>query len=514
VALKSKMAEYLAPGVYIEETERGPRPIEGVPTSTTAFLGETLRGPVAPSRVTSFGDFVRMFGCTFADDKHLPDALSGFFANGGHEAYVCRIVGSDGSTATRAAGGLTIEAIGPGAWGNSVFVKLTDSTRQSADDDRPYGFRLQAALWTEPTPDDLYPDPFDPAQGPPQVAPIVEEFDNLVWDDPDSADFYLKRLEQNSALVTISPQSGPLEQQPAAPFAALTGGADGSWPSVENFRGDPSLQTGLAALQYDTYRDVALVAAPGATDDVVQALIEHCEQSRYRFAIVDAPPGQADAGALDPRAAWDSSYAAFYYPWIQVEDSRTGLPRLVPPSGYVAGIYARTDAERGVWKAPANETVNGAMGLEFDINDPTQDLLNPRGVNAIRQFPGRGIRVWGARTLSTNPLWKYVSVRRLFIFLERSIDQGTQWAVFEPNDEPLWERIKDDVRQFLRGLWRDGALMGATENQAFMIACDRSTMTQDDIVNGRLICEIGVAPLRPAEFIVFRIYQATADAHA
>jgi phage tail sheath protein FI len=152
------------------------------------------------------------------------------------------------------------------------------------------------------------------------------------------------------------------------------------------------------------------------------------------------------------------------------------------------------------------------MGLEYDINDRTQDILNPRGVNAIRQFPGRGIRVWGARTLATDPEWKYVSVRRLFIFLERSIDQGTRWTVFEPNDETLWERVKDTVRQFLRGLWRDGALMGTTENQAFMIACDRSTMTEDDILKGRLICEIGVAPLRPAEFVVFRLFQRTAEA--
>jgi len=275
---------------------------------------------------------------------------------------------------------------------------------------------------------------------------------------------------------------------------------------------DPALCTGLAALELDPYHDVALVVAPAATKDVLAAVIQHCEQSRFRFAVIDAAQGQFDTASLDPRADWDTSYAAFYYPWIRTPDPESGVSRLVPPSGHVAGIYARTDTERGVWKAPANEIVRGATDLEFTVDDQAQDVLNPRGVNAIRQFPGRGIRVWGARTLSTNSLWKYVSVRRLFIFLERSIYEGTQWVVFEPNDERLWERVKDTIRLFLRIQWRNGALFGATENEAFFIACDRSTMSQDDISNGRLICEIGIAPVRPAEFVVFRIFQYTAEA--
>lgn len=509
------MPEYLARGVYIEEVERGPRPIEGVPTSTAAFLGETQRGPILPTLVTSFSDYSRVFGGALSDDRYIPDALSGFFANGGHQAYVCRVVGADALASIRTTGGLKIEAIGPGSWGNSVFVRLTDSTRQNDAGDRPYGFRLQVAFWTEPTPDGLYPDPFDPAQGPPQVMPIVEEFDNLVWDDPGSVDFYLTRLHGNSSLVTVSPTSDQLNERPAAPFAALAGGTDGSPPSVDDYRGqhpDPLLRTGLAALEAATYGDVALVVAPGANGDIVTAVIEHCEQIRYRFAIVDTPAGQANAASIDPRATWDTSYAAFYYPWLYVADPETAMSRLVPPSGHVAGIYARTDTERGVWKAPANETVIGAIDLEYVVNDGTQELLNPRGVNAIRQFPARGIRVWGARTLSTDSLWKYVSVRRLFIFLERSIYEGTQWAVFEPNDETLWERVNETIRQFLRTQWRNGALIGTKENQAFMIACDRSTMTQDDILNGRLICEIGVAPVRPAEFIIFRLFQRTVEA--
>ena len=190
---------------------------------------------------------------------------------------------------------------------------------------------------------------------------------------------------------------------------------------------------------------------------------------------------------------------------------QSGALKYVPPGGAVLGVYARTDVERGVFKAPANETVRGAVKLRIDINDQAQEVLNPRGVNAIRSFPGRGIRVWGARTLSANGLWKYVSVRRLFIFLERSIYEGTQWVVFEPNDDRLWARVTDTLRLFLRNQWRNGALFGRTEKEAFFITCDRTTMTQDDILNGRLICEIGIAPVRPAEFVVFRIFQHTAE---
>jgi len=268
-------------------------------------------------------------------------------------------------------------------------------------------------------------------------------------------------------------------------------------------------ESGLTALELDPYREVALVYAPGIVEkDFIDKIVTHCEKLRFRFAAIDCPKGKNNPGALDPRTNLTSSqYAAFYYPWLITSDPRTGTRKLVPPGGHVLGIYARTDSERGVFKAPANETVRGALALEFDINDEVQDNLNPRGVNAVRSFPGRGIRLWGARTLSDNALWKYVNVRRLFIFLERSIYEGTQWVVFEPNDDRLWGRVTDTIRLFLRGQWRLGALLGRTEAEAFFITCDRTTMTQDDILNGRLICEIGIAPVRPAEFVVFRVFQ-------
>ena len=221
----------------------------------------------------------------------------------------------------------------------------------------------------------------------------------------------------------------------------------------------------------------------------------------------------------DFRGKFDSKYAALYHPWIEILDP-TGAPAqgapprrlLLPPSGFVAGIYARSDIERGVHKAPANEVVRGLTRFEANINKARQDVLNPEGINALRFFEGRGNRVWGARTMSSDPEWKYVNVRRLFIYIEHSIDKGTQWAVFEPNNERLWANIRQTVEDFLLVLWRDGALLGDKPEQAYFVRCDRTTMTQNDLDNGRLICLIGVAPVKPAEFVIFRIGQWTADA--
>ena len=245
---------------------------------------------------------------------------------------------------------------------------------------------------------------------------------------------------------------------------------------------------------------------------VNKAVITHCEN--LNFASPSSIRTRTSTSPTSSHAApcRTRKYAALYYPWIAISDPQTGARKEVPPGGHVLGVYARTDAERGVFKAPANEILRGVLELTADIDDGTQDVLNPRGINAIRKFPERGIRVWGARTLTSDALWKYVSVRRLFIFLERSIYEGTQWVVFEPNDDRLWARVIDTIRLFLRTQWRLGALFGRTEEEAFFITCDRTTMTQDDILNGRLICEIGIAPVRPAEFVIFRIFQNTAEA--
>ena len=203
---------------------------------------------------------------------------------------------------------------------------------------------------------------------------------------------------------------------------------------------------------------------------------------------------------------------ALYFPWINVYDPLTGGQKLIPPGGHIAGLFARSDTLRGVHKAPANEIVKGVISLQANIEKGQQEILNPKGVNVIRAFPGRGILLWGARTVSTDPLWKYVNVRRLFIFIERSIDEGTQWLVFEPNNERLWSRVIATITQFLTQVWHDGALMGTTPEQAFFVKCDRTTMTQNDIDNGRLIVVIGIAPVKPAEFVIFRIAQTRSGA--
>ena len=257
---------------------------------------------------------------------------------------------------------------------------------------------------------------------------------------------------------------------------------------------------------------ISVIAAPGysaraAAAEIQQALIEHVSQpERFRFAVFDAPPAATIDEVLAARSSIDSSYAAMYYPWVTTQNSVQ-----LPPSGFVCGIYARTDNARGVWKAPANETVTGAVDLQTAIDTHGQERLSAQGINSIRSFPARGILLWGARTASQDPLWKYVNVRRYFIYLEQSIHDGLQWVVFEPNGEPLWKAVRQTITNFLLNNWRSGALMGTKPEEAFFVRCDSSTMTQNDIDNGRLIVEIGVAPVRPAEFVIIRIGLWTAS---
>jgi phage tail sheath protein FI len=248
---------------------------------------------------------------------------------------------------------------------------------------------------------------------------------------------------------------------------------------------------------------------------VQQAMIAHCELMGDRVAIIDAPPGlnaqQVREWRVD-KAGYDSKYASLYWPWIKVFDPVSSQSMLVPPSGHMAGIWARNDDTRGVHKAPANEVIRGALGLELQITKGEQDQLNPTGVNCIRAFPGRGIRVWGARTLSSDPAWRYLNVRRLFNYVEESIVEGTQWVVFEPNDLNLWQRVKRTLNAFLVRTWRDGALFGATPGEAFYVKCDAETNPPEVVDAGQLVVEVGIAPVKPAEFVVFRISQFSGGA--
>jgi len=267
-------------------------------------------------------------------------------------------------------------------------------------------------------------------------------------------------------------------------------------------------RTGIQALE--DIEDIAICAVPGMWARSVQsALIAHCELLRDRFAVLDPQQGLTIQEVLAFRSPLDSNYAALYYPWVTVPDPFTGDPIPMPPSGHMTGVYALVDTERGVHKAPANVVIQQIVDLDDDVNEREQDLLNPVGINALREFPFRGLRVWGARTISSIPEWRYVNVRRLFIFIEDSIKQGTQWVVFEPNAEPLWALVTQAITNFLDTVWRSGALEGTKQEEAFFVRCDRSTMTEDDVANGRLIVEIGIAPVKPAEFVIFRFRQKT-----
>ena len=385
------MPEYLAPGVYVEETSFRSKSIEGVSTSTAAFVGFTRRGPLAvakpPKLLTSFAEFERVYGGTgkvigtFPGTNYVAHAAKAFFAEGGRQLFIGRV----------------------------------------------------------------------------RNAPSLERH----W------------AETLKALLAIE--------------------------------------------------EISIIAAPGSTElgpvaNSLQAqLIAHVETNRsHRFAVLDVPKGLTPNEARTHREQWQSKSAAIYFPWVQVAGpALPGKPRtrpaiLLPPSGFVCGIYARGDAERGVFKAPANEVVRSATGLEREVTASEQEMLNPLGVNCLRSFPGRGFRVWGARTVSSDSEWKYVNVRRYFTYLEHSMDKGTQWAVFEPNGETLWQQVRRTIEDFLMSEWRGGALLGSKAEQAFFVRCDRTTMTQNDISQGRLVCLVGVALLKPAEFVLFRISQKTA----
>ncbi len=776
------MPEYLAPGVYVEEINVGPVPIEGVGTSTAGFVGQTERGPTSPRLITSWLQFQRWYGTHIGTGSYLSYAVQGFFQNGGQRVFVARVVNAATGTAAltmKDANGedaLIVQAIGKGAWGNNILVRIKKGSQADLSARPPRDlFRLTILYYRDGIPDPFI-DPTDPKQlanklrknpdaledydnlsvvegsanyvlsvvnpasqlielskpkadvavkrpvdvdfqGHPQlmilagdpalppaqrpklvvqggtpgqwaaplrvtvtpaqdgktftlavtgrdaqgnqvtktyaglvpastddnsvekrvnadVGPIVrfrwgttegEKFLPVSAPNVPQGDFPLTKGTKNQAAaaqveglsgatlqveaaqpgdwanslkMSLSPQATPemfdltiqgkdaagndfsktytgLSLSPSAPNYFMTrvnedtepllrvswqgdpampvavadqplaagptsglsggGGADGqdAKATIMDYAGNELLpvndRTGLAGLA--AIDEIALLAVPDEVNtnitnsaEITNMVLDQCETLKDRFAVLSIAGGQGLITATAPMPPRDTSYGAVYYPWINVFDPLTQDYLLVPPAGHVVGVYARTDVERGVHKAPANEVVRGILTrdignkgpLEFKLSKREQDILNPRGVNVIRDFRSdrRDIRVWGARTMSTDGQWKYVNVRRLFIFVEESIDEGTQWVVFEPNDENTWSRVRRSVSNFLTRVWRDGALMGTTPAEAFFVKCDRTTMTQDDIDNGRLICYIGIAPVKPAEFVIFRISQYTAEAQA
>jgi hypothetical protein len=516
------MPEYLSPGVYIEEVDTGNKPIEGVATSTVGFLGITERGPVKPSLITSFSEYARTFG-GYVANRYLTHGVEGFFQNGGKRCFVERVVSGTAVNATLAIGGMTVTAAGPGVWGNRVAVKVTNASLND-----PALFKLTVMYWDVAPPDPLV-DPTHRANrtnANRREPRLIEVYDNLSA-NPNVSNFYKRQINGLSNLIELEQTAAgrpgnnapgddapPVDGQP--PF--LANGGDGAAITLGDFQGDPAAEpgkkTGLAALE--EVDEIAILCCPDENDfvGINDNLVEQCERLKDRFAILQSAQTAPSIATHRPSVP-GSKYAAYYYPWLRIRHPVTGVEMLVPPGGHVAGIYARSDIERGVHKAPANEVIRGlatdpldpAHGLQLQIAKGQQDILNPRGVNVLRNFPGRGNLVWGARTTTLDPDWKYVNVRRLFIFVEESIEEATQWVVFEPNDEPLWARVRRSVSAFLTRLWMDGMLQGKTREEAYFVRCDRTTMTQADIDNGRLIVLIGIAPVKPAEFVIFRIGQ-------
>jgi Bacteriophage tail sheath protein len=398
---------YLSPGVYVEEVDRGSKPIEAVGTNTVGFLGESMMGPSNQAVLcTNWSQFVKTFG-DFTQSTHLAHAVYGFFNNGGSRCFVVNV------------GAPTSLDIEPAAAADAAAKKT---------------------------------------------------------DDKAAAD------------KAAAPKAKPPER-------------DGLYIGKDN---GPGARTGLKC--FEEIDEISIVCAPGQTSPAVaDALLSHCENRKDRFAILDSP--ETIQGGVDklPRPR-DSKYGAYYFPWIQVYDPERGNV-FIPPSGHIAGVYARTDNERGVHKAPANEIVRGALGLKYAVSKGEQDILNPKGINCIRTMQGGGIRIWGARTLSSDPSWRYINVRRLFIMVETSIERATQWVVFEPNDHRLWKRVTRTIASFLTLVWRQGALFGETPEKAFYVKCDEETNPPETIDVGQLIVEIGMAPVKPAEFVIFRIGQ-------
>jgi uncharacterized protein len=625
------MPEYLAPGVYLEETSFRSKSIEGVSTTTTGFVGPTRYGPISiePDIITSIGEFERIYGdknqleFDGAGKMHnfMWHAARAFFEEGGKRLYVARVFtpkGEKDDGCARASlpekGGvksIEIKARFPGkagnmrvrldlVWSQNILKREKKPKTENEYENIVSGLYPRDVVWvgditspiTSPPEGQLFVSDFDkekqawvfkPSAGSdtaledlhPElgvalrvltvnltVLPDDPNALSSVWTglpldpghqqsgSPDSisekfAEDTKSLLDRRTLPIAITLKSGGgtswagidvlkvlFQIDPediAVPGTAktktvlLANGNDGIRPTADEYGGgadEKDNKTGLVA--FEDIDDISIVAAPGSTfkynnvykdnaSTIISHLISHAERMRYRIAVLDSGDNQTISQVREMRARYDSKHAALYYPWVRVLDPVTRNEINLPPSGFVAGIYARNDINRAVYKAPANEVVNLALGFEKVLNKSQQEVLNPEGINCFRFFEGRGNRLWGARTISSDPEWKYVNLRRYFAYLEHSIDKGTQWAVFEPNGDALWANVRRTIEDFLLNEWMNGALLGDKPEKAYFVRCDRSTMTQNDLDNGRLICLIGVAPLRPAEFVIFRIGQWTAD---
>jgi phage tail sheath protein FI len=536
--------DYFAPGVYVEEIDRGSRPIDGVQTNVAGFIGftEDVRNGAEqfkPMLVTSWSQYLEYFAKQGSDgftdfNAYLPFAVNGWFLNGGGRCWVISI-------------GTQLPGTEPPP-PEEVGLKIKSSGNRpslmfSMKPEEAENGRVDVAI----LPGEPAPPPEDSEEEPPfntgeyfsvvisRDGQELERYDHLTMNqevETQVATYAVTALQESQfvAVTDLSQTGLPLARRPANGRFEISPPPVVSPPDrlprdVQGIRDD---RTGIQGLfEID---EITMLACPdlmrayeaGLMDldqvhGIMELMISLCENASpnppNRMVVLDPPPDKVKPQHV---VQWlnqfnrRSMFAALYYPWIKVANPRNGgRPILVPPCGHMLGVWSRTDETRGVYKAPANETPRGVIGLAYDCNFREQELLNPIGINCIRTFPNRGIRIWGARTLvePDKTEWRYISVRRLISYIEKSIELGTQWVVFEPNDEDLWARVRRTVSNFLERLWREGALFGASPEQAFYVKCDGELNTPDTMILGRLYVEIGVCPVRPAEFVVFRISQ-------
>jgi phage tail sheath protein FI len=545
------MPEYLSPGVYIEELA-GPKPIQGVGTSTGAFVGIAERGPInSPQLITNLTQFGDVFG-SFMPKAFLAYGVQHFFIEGGTRCYVVRAFKPSGPptvsdptpdvsrvdlfTLTGNTGDLVMSVLASseGAWGDRISVLASTPGFSPDADPADPRFKLSVFLDDEPTPVEV----FD------QLS--MNEFDGATdFPNPDHVEVRINGVSKYIAVIDATDDRTKITP-PFFPTAAvaLTGGSDGAalGSATANFK--PADLIGAVATAtapasglnaFDAVDDINIVAIPDfvnpgftaadARDGTLLAMT-YCTNRKDCFFVADTPSGLSPQNALAWKrgvapmpsgTAFNTKFAALYYPWIQATDPITGKRKLLPPSGAVAGSYSAADVRVGVHKAPAGTEdgyLNAAADIERIVTKGEQDTLNPEGVNVIRKFPDAGVVIWGARTVSSDPEWRYVNVRRLFNFLEESILKGTQGLVFEPNDKSLWKRIIRDVGAFLKIQWMEGKLVGDKPEKAFFVKCDEETNPPEIVDAGMVVTLIGVAPSKPAEFVIFRIRQTRAGGAA
>jgi len=511
------MPNYLSPGVYVEEVSSGVKPIAGVGTAVGAFIGLAEKGIIGKAiLVTNWSQYVSEFG-GFIPSAYLAYAVYNFFAEGGTSCYVVRAASKDAKeassivkdTSAEKVNLIQISARSEGGWGNRISYEIAQSSNGQIG-----GFKLSIKYTEASSFNDEY-------IGEDVAGELVETFDNLLLTNFEEKINEVSSFVNVKALVNLTILE-EMERVPEFTSAAvsLINGVNGI--SAVEYLDKANNTIGIHA--FDIVDEINILAAPDIADlvgsrDIILEMLNYCKLRKDCFFVADPPHGLTVTQVKDFKEgagnfvgnSFNSSYGALYYPWVFINDPLTGKKKLIPPSGSIVGTYAYVDSTRGVHKAPAGTTdgyLDTVVGVEKIVTKGEQELLNPAGINVIRSLP-EGICVWGARTLSSDSEWRYINIRRLMMYIEESVDKGSQWVVFEPNEPSLWGKVKRNLSAFLTRVWRDGALYGSTQEEAFFVKVDEENNPPAIRDAGQLIIEVGIAPVKPAEFVIIKVSQKT-----